>query len=52
MLDVVISCYDNNNESCYLALSFVDIREAFDTSSHETLLVKLGNHGNGVWLLV
>ena len=39
------SCYDNINESCHTALSFVDLRKAFDTASHETLLVKLSNYG-------
>ena len=45
MLDVVTSFYDNINESCYTALSFVDLRIAFDTVSHETLLIKLSNYG-------
>ena len=40
ILDVVTSCNDNINESCYTALSFVDIRKAFDKVLHETLLVK------------
>ena len=45
MLDVVTSCYDGINDSCYTALSFVDLRKAFDTVSHQTLLVKLSNYG-------
>ena len=45
VLDVVTSCYDNINESCYTALSFVDLRKAFDTVSYEILLIKLSNYG-------
>ena len=45
MPDVVTSCYDKINESCYTALSSVDLRKAFDTMSHETHLVKLNNYG-------
>ena len=45
MLDVVNSCYDNINESCNTALFFVDLKKAFDTESHETLLIKLSNYG-------
>ena len=40
MLEVVTSCYDNN-KSCNTALSFVDLRKAFNTVSHETLLESL-----------
>ena len=39
------SCYHNINESCYTALSFVDLRKAFDTVSHETLLIILSSYG-------
>ena len=45
MPDVVNSCYDDINESCYTSLSFIDLRKAFDTVSHETLLIKLSNYG-------
>ena len=44
MLDVVTSRYENINEFCYTALSFVDLRKAFDTVSHETLSMKLSNY--------
>ena len=44
MLDVVTSFYDNINEFCYTALSFVELK-AFDTVSHETLLTKPSNYG-------
>ena len=40
MLNVVTSFYGNINKSCYTALSFVHLRKAFDTVSHETLLIK------------
>ena len=41
MLDVVTSSYDNIDNHCYTGLAFVDLRKAFDTTSHETLLEKL-----------
>ena len=45
MLDVVTSCYNSINDSCYTALSFVDLRKAFETVSHEPLFVELSNYG-------
>ena len=45
MLDIVTSCYDIINKSCYTALSLVNSRKAFDTLSHKTLLIKLSNYG-------
>ena len=45
MLDLVTSGYDNINESCYTALSFIDLRKAFDTVSHAPFLKKLSNYG-------
>ena len=45
MLDVVTFCYDNINEFCYTAFSFVDLKKAFDTVSRKTLLIKLSNYG-------
>ena len=38
MLVVVTYCYDNINESCYTALSFVDLRKAFDTPNAQFAL--------------
>ena len=45
-LDIVTSCYDNINQPCYTALSFVNLRKPFDTVSHETILSKLSNYGS------
>ena len=45
MLGVVTSCNNNINESCYTALSLIDLRKTFHAVSHETPLVKLRNYG-------
>ena len=44
MLDVVTSSEDNIDNYCYTELAFVDLRNAFDTVSHKTLLEKLSNY--------
>ena len=38
MLDVVTSSYDNNDNHCYAGSAFADLRKAFDSVSHKTLL--------------
>ena len=43
------------NQPCYTALSFVDLRKAFNTVSHETILNKLSNYQTmvvEVWLII
>ena len=45
MLDVVTSSYDNIDNYCYTGLAFVDLRKAFDSVSHTTLLEKLSYYG-------
>ena len=45
MLDVVTSLYDSINRNQYSRLVLIDLRKAFDTVSHTTLLKKLHNYG-------
>ena len=45
MLDEVTSSYENINENCFTGLAFVDLRKAFATVSHSTLLLKLRHCG-------
>jgi len=36
--DIIISCYENINDKKFLVLLFLDIRKAFDSISHNTLV--------------
>ena len=45
MLDVVTFSYENVNDNCFTGLAFVDLRKAFDTVSHSTLLLKSRHYG-------
>ena len=45
MLDVVTSLYDSINRNQYSGLVLIDLKKAFDTVSHTTLLKKLHNYG-------
>ena len=45
MLNVVTSLYDSINRNQYSGLVLIDLKKAFDTVSHTTLLKKLHNYG-------
>ena len=45
MLDVVTSLYDSINRNQYSGLVLIDLKKAFDTVSHTTLLKQLHNCG-------
>ena len=45
MLDVVTSSYDNIDDHFCTGLAFVDLKNAFDTVSHNILLTKFNNYG-------
>ena len=45
MLDVVTSLYDSINRNQYSGLVLIDLKKAFDTVSHTTLLKQFHNYG-------
>ena len=45
ILDVVTSAYENISDDFYTGLPMVDLKPAFDTVSHSTLMLKLNNYG-------
>ena len=45
LTDVLISLYDNINDEKYTALLLLDLKKAFDTVNHKTLLTKLEHYG-------
>ena len=45
LTDVLTSLYDNINDEKYTALLLVDLKKAFDTVNHTTLLTKLEHYG-------
>jgi len=45
VLDIVTESYDNINNNRYTGLVLVDLKKAFDTFCHNTLLNKLDHYG-------
>ena len=45
ILDVVPSTYENISDDFYTGLAMVDLKKAFDTVSHSTLMIKLNHYG-------
>ena len=45
MLDVITATYDNIQNNLFTGLIFVDLKKAFDTVCHKTLLSKLFSYG-------
>jgi len=45
MLDIVTAAYNNMQHNLYTGLLLVNLRKAFDTVCHKTLLHKLKNNG-------
>ena len=47
MLDLVTTIYDNIYEKLFSGLLLIDLRKAFDTVCHQTLLIKMEHYG--IW---
>ena len=45
LTDVLTSLYDNINDENYTAILLLDLKKAFDTVNHKTLLTKLKHCG-------
>ena len=45
LIDVLTSLYDKINDENYTALLLLDLKKAFDTVNHKTLLTKLEHYG-------
>ena len=45
LLDITTSLYDNLNKKILSSLVLLDLRKAFNTVSHQRLLLKLGHYG-------
>ena len=45
ILDVVTSTHENISDDFYTGLAMVDLKKAFDTMSHSTLMLKLNHYG-------
>ena len=44
-LDIVLNAFENINQNLFTGLIFLDLRKAFDSVSHSTLLSKLDHYG-------